>query len=49
MVFRTPKIETFHKLIHELNSKHSLNIPLLPINNSVIGNDAWFAGFTEAD
>lgn len=47
--FRTPKIETFHKLIHNLNTNRSLKIPLLPLNTSSINNDAWFAGFTEAD
>jgi len=47
--FRTPKIETFHKLINNLNSTHSLSIPLLPLNTSPIDSNAWFAGFTEAD
>lgn len=47
--FRTPKIETFHKLILNLNTTRSLNIPLLPLNTSPINNDAWFAGFCEAD
>jgi len=40
---------TFHKLIQILNTTRSLNIPLLPLNTSPIGNDAWLAGFTEAD
>jgi LAGLIDADG endonuclease len=47
--FRTPKIETFHKLIQNINITRSENIPLLPLNTSSIDSDAWLAGFTEAD
>jgi hypothetical protein len=47
--FRTPKIQTFHRLIDWLNTNHSLNIAKLPLNTSPLDSDAWFAGFTEAD
>jgi hypothetical protein len=46
---RTNKIITFHKLIDKLNSNNSLNILKLPIDNSTLDNNAWLAGFTEAD
>lgn len=32
--FRTPKIQTFHRLIDWLNTNHSLNIAKLPLNTS---------------
>lgn len=46
---RTPKIITFHKLIDKLNLSESLHIYKLPIDNSTLDNNAWLAGFTEAD
>lgn len=46
---RTPKVNTFHKLIDILNLKYSLNIPKLPIDTSELDSNAWLAGFTEAD
>lgn len=46
---RTPKILTFHKLIDKLNLNNSLEIPKLPIDNSSLDDNAWLAGFTEAD
>ena len=47
--FRTPKIQTFHKLIDFLNVKHNLNIIKLPIDNFTLDSNAWLAVFTEAD
>lgn len=47
--FRTPKIDTFHKLINNLNITRSLDIPLLPLDISSLDSNAWFAGFSEAD
>lgn len=47
--FRTPKIQTFHRLIDHLNVKHNLNIIKSPIDISDLGSNAWLAGFTEAD
>jgi hypothetical protein len=43
---RTPKIQTFHRLIDRLNTHHSLDIAKLPLNTSPLDNDAWFAGST---
>ena len=46
---RTPKINTFYKLIDTLNIKYSKNISKLPVDISPLDLNAWLAGFTEAD
>lgn len=46
--FRTPKINTLHKLIDFLNLKGE-NIQKLPLDTSPIDSNAWLAGFIEAD
>jgi hypothetical protein len=43
LLFRTPKIQTLHRLIDWLNTNHSLDIPKLPLNTSPLDNNAWFA------
>lgn len=58
-ILKTPKIDKFHKLIDFVNkrglSKASLHlndfstIEKLPLNKTDIKNNAWFAGFLEAD
>nr|QJT69013.1 LAGLIDADG endonuclease [Fusarium asiaticum]QJT69241.1 LAGLIDADG endonuclease [Fusarium asiaticum]QJT69300.1 LAGLIDADG endonuclease [Fusarium asiaticum] len=45
---RTPKIHYLHSLIDFLNSKGD-NIVKLPLDNSPIENNAWFAGFIDSD
>lgn len=47
--FRGPKIITLHKLILYMNDKHTLHIPLLPLNITSIHSDAWFNGFIDSD
>jgi hypothetical protein len=47
--FRTPKVDKFYQLIDFVNQKESLNIPKLPLNNKPLGQDAWLAGFIDAD
>ena len=48
---RTPKIEALHRLIEWLNNHRSSieSIPLLGLSTCGILNNAWFAGFFEAD
>jgi len=47
--FRTPKIHTLHGLIVWLNNHEDYNLPLLPIDGSDLGSNAWLAGFCDAD
>jgi hypothetical protein len=46
---RTPKNETFNKLISFINKKYDLTIPTSNIDESDLLLNSWFAGFTEAD
>ena len=46
---RTPKIRSLHKLIDWLNIKSNSEIQKLPIDNSDISKNSWFAGFIDAD
>lgn len=46
---RTPKIEALHRLIEWFNHKHNYNIPLLGIDTSNLSQNAWLAGFLDAD
>lgn len=46
---RTPKNESFNKLIFFMNKKYNLTIPKSPIDRSSLQSNNWFAGFTEAD
>lgn len=45
---RTPKINSFYKLIEFLNKKGDTIIKL-PLDNSPIESNAWLAGFIDAD
>lgn len=47
--FRTPKVLTLHKFINWYNEKYATNIPLLPIDISDLGSNAWLTGFSDAD
>lgn len=47
--FRTSKIHTLHGLIIWLNNHYDYNLPLLPIDGSDLGSNAWLAGFCDAD
>ena len=53
--FRTPKIAKLHALINYINSSDSFaklikgKIPLLPLDDSSLGSNAWLAGFSEGD
>lgn len=47
--FRTPKIDTLHKLITWYNNRYNYNMPLLPLDTSNLGSNAWLAGFSDAD
>jgi LAGLIDADG endonuclease len=46
---RTPKIRSLYKLIDWINIKSNLEISKLPIDNSDISKNSWFAGFADAD
>lgn len=46
--FRTPKINALHKIIDFLNVKGA-NIEKLPLDTSPLNNNAWLAGFVDAD
>jgi hypothetical protein len=46
--FRTPKINSLHRLIDFLNEKGD-NIVKLPLDNSPINSNAWLAGFIDSD
>jgi hypothetical protein len=46
---RTPKITQFESLINWLNTNKKESIVILPLNNSSLLNNAWAAGFIDAD
>lgn len=46
---RTPKNKRFNDLIKFINMKYSSNIPESLLDNSNFNDNAWLAGFTEAD
>lgn len=48
-LFRTPKIDAFHKLINHLNLKHNTDISLLPKDSSNLSDNSWLSGFIDAD
>lgn len=51
--FRTPKIEKLHKLIVYINKNWNEQIKdsysLLPIDNTSLDSNSWFAGFSDGD
>ena len=46
---RTPKNETFNRLIEFLNLKYNWDIPISRLDNSSFSSNSWLTGFTEAD
>ena len=46
---RTPKANQIDLIIDWLNKKHNANIEKLPISRLAISEDAWLAGFIDAD
>jgi hypothetical protein len=46
---RTPKNTRFNQLIAFMNEKYTLNLLESMLDNSMLNNNYWFAGFTEAD
>lgn len=46
---RTPKIYQLNLLINWLNSHHGHNFNFLPLNSTPLKDNAWLAGFTDAD
>ncbi len=46
---RTPKNESFNKLIKFINEKYNLLIPFSSLDESELTENSWFTGFTEAD
>lgn len=46
---RTPKIFQVYLLIDWINRNNNLNITPLPLNSNPLINDAWLAGFSDAD
>jgi len=47
--FRTPKIEALNQLINWLNTNKNCSIEKFSINTSSLLDNAWFAGFSDAD
>jgi hypothetical protein len=47
--FRTPKILRLHAQNLRFGENRKTNFPLLPIDNSNLGSNAWFSGFSDAD
>lgn len=48
--FRTPKIEALHRLIIWFNSLNEFpKLEVLPVDNSDIKKNFWFAGFSDSD
>lgn len=47
--FRTPKIYALHNLINWLNENRNTSIQTLPIDKSKFNDNAWLAGFSDAD
>jgi len=46
---RTPKINQVNLLIDWLNKHHNSNIPILSLSSKTLFEDAWLAGFIDAD
>lgn len=46
---RTPKIEALHRMIIMVNRLNNFSIPLLPLDSSSIGSNAWFSGYVDSD
>ena len=46
---RTPKAYQINYIIDWLNQKHNTNIQKLPLSNLDLSEDAWLAGFIDAD
>lgn len=46
---RTPKIHQFNRMIQWMNLKHDTVIPLTSLATSSLLNNAWLAGFIDAD
>ena len=47
--FRTPKILALYKAIDNLNKWRNTNLVKLPLDNSSLDSNAWFAGFIDTD
>nr|QJQ35305.1 LAGLIDADG endonuclease [Fusarium ficicrescens] len=47
--FRTPKINSLHKIIDFINIRHNLSIEKLPLNKDYLGSNPWLSGFVDAD
>lgn len=47
--FRSPKIESLYRLIDWLNHNTNNSFEKLPIDTSILLNNAWLAGFSDAD
>lgn len=46
---RTPKIEALHRAITWINKKDNNSIPCLGLDTSPLNENAWLAGFSDAD
>jgi hypothetical protein len=44
---RTPKIQSFYKLIDWLNNSKNTNFVKKPLNDSPLTSNAWLSGFIE--
>lgn len=47
--FRTGKIEALNRGLQFFKDKHNIDIPLKPLDNSPILENAWFSGFSDGD
>jgi hypothetical protein len=46
---RTPKVEALHRMIVMVNRLNNFSIPLLPLDSSSIGSNAWFSGYVDGN
>ena len=46
---KTPKINRFYSMIDFLNLYYGTNIDKLPLDTSILNNNAWLAGFIDSD
>ena len=47
--YRTPKYEHVNRAIAWVNKHHAKGLPFEVVNNASLANDAWLAGFIDAD
>ena len=46
---RTPKMKRLNVVIAFINQKYAMNLKSSNLDNSCLGSNSWFAGFTVSD